>query len=90
MPNLQDHPVAYMKYECTEPLSITRYLRPDRKALMGLQWFMLRKGPAAGEEYRHRCRRHGCHSSRAHHILRSCEDMEQPLGQTLSCYENNI
>jgi len=46
--NLQDHPVAYMKYECTEPLSITRYLRPDRMALMGMQWFMFHKGPAAG------------------------------------------
>lgn len=46
--NLQDHPCAYMKYECTEPLSITRYMRPDRMAVMGLQWFMFHKGPAAG------------------------------------------
>ena len=37
-----------MKYECTEPLSITRYLRPDRMALAGLQWFVLHRGPAAG------------------------------------------
>ena len=46
--NLQDHPVVYMRYECTEPVSITRFLRPDRMALMGLQWFMLNSGPAAG------------------------------------------
>jgi choline dehydrogenase len=46
--NLQDHPCVYMKYECTEPLSITRYLRPDRMALAGLQWFALHRGPAAG------------------------------------------
>ena len=46
--NLQDHPCVYMKYECTEPLSITRYLRPDRMALAGMQWFVLHRGPAAG------------------------------------------
>jgi len=46
--NLQDHPVAYMKFECSEPVSVTRYLRPDRKALAGMQWFLFKKGPAAG------------------------------------------
>ena len=46
--NLQDHPCVYMKYECTEPLSITRHLRPDRMAIAGLQWFAFHRGPAAG------------------------------------------
>ena len=46
--NLQDHPVVYMKFECSEPVSITRYLRPDRKVLMGMQWFLFKTGPAAG------------------------------------------
>ncbi len=40
--------MVYMKYECSEPLSITRYLRPDRMAVMGIQWFAFRSGPAAG------------------------------------------
>jgi choline dehydrogenase len=46
--NLQDHAAAYMQYECPEPLSVTKYLRPDRKLMMGLQWFLFQKGPAAG------------------------------------------
>ena len=46
--NLQDHPCVYMKYECSEPLSITRYLRPDRMAVAAIQWFVLHRGPAAG------------------------------------------
>jgi choline dehydrogenase len=46
--NLQDHPCVYMQYECSQPLSITRHLRPDRMAIMGAQWFLFRRGPAAG------------------------------------------
>lgn len=46
--NLQDHPVAYMRYESSKPLSITRHLRPDRMALAGLKWFAMKSGPAAG------------------------------------------
>jgi choline dehydrogenase len=46
--NLQDHPCVYVKYECAEPLSITRHLRPDRMAIAAMQWFLLHRGPAAG------------------------------------------
>jgi choline dehydrogenase len=46
--NLQDHAAAYMQYECPEPVSVTKYLRADRKLMMGMQWFLFQKGPAAG------------------------------------------
>jgi choline dehydrogenase len=46
--NLHDHPVAYMKFECPEPISVIRYLRPDRMALAGAQWLLFQSGPAAG------------------------------------------
>ncbi len=45
--NLQDHPLVYMKWECTEPVSISRYARPHRKALAGAQWALFGSGPAA-------------------------------------------
>jgi choline dehydrogenase len=46
--NLQDHPCVYMQYACADPLSVTRHLRLDRMVVMGLQWFLFQRGPAAG------------------------------------------
>jgi choline dehydrogenase len=45
--NLQDHPLVYMKWACTEPVSISRYARPHRKVMAGIQWGLLGAGPAA-------------------------------------------
>jgi choline dehydrogenase len=43
--NLQDHPCIYMKYECTEPISVARYLQPHRKIAAGMQWLLFHSGP---------------------------------------------
>ena len=46
--NLQDHLNITTQYDCTDPnLTFDRYSRPDRTALLGLQYLLSRSGPAA-------------------------------------------
>ncbi len=45
--NLQDHPILYPKYRSRNADSPIRYQRLDRKARVGLQWLLTRRGPGA-------------------------------------------
>ena len=45
--NLQDHPILYPKYRSKHRDSPIRYQRLDRKARVGLQWLLTRRGPGA-------------------------------------------
>lgn len=45
--NLQDHPILYLKYQVDKPVSIYKYMRPDRMALAGAQWMATHTGPGA-------------------------------------------
>jgi choline dehydrogenase len=45
--NLQDHPVAYMKFLVDKPVSMSRYLRQDRKLYTGARWIATHTGPGA-------------------------------------------
>ena len=45
--NLQDHPVAYMKFLIDKPVSMSRYLRKDRMLYAGARWMATHTGPGA-------------------------------------------
>ncbi len=45
--NLQDHPLVYMKFRIEQPVSMSRYMRPDLMALTGARWITTRGGPGA-------------------------------------------
>lgn len=45
--NLQDHLEYYMQYECKKPITLYSISNPLKKAAVGLQWFLTRRGLAA-------------------------------------------
>lgn len=45
--NLQDHLEFYMQYECKQPITLFSMTNPVRKAAVGVQWFLTKKGKAA-------------------------------------------
>ena len=45
--NLQDHLETYVQYECTKPVTLYSSFNPINMALIGLQWFLFKKGIAA-------------------------------------------
>ena len=45
--NLQDHLEIHIQHRSKKPVSLNRYLRPDRMVKVGLQWFMFKTGVAA-------------------------------------------
>ena len=45
--NLQDHLETYVQYECTKPVTLYSTFNPINMALIGLQWFLFKKGIAA-------------------------------------------
>jgi choline dehydrogenase len=45
--DLQDHPVVYMKFLVDQPVSMSRYLRIDRKLCVGARWMATHTGPGA-------------------------------------------
>ncbi len=45
--NLQDHLETYVQYECTKPVTLYNSFNPINMALIGLQWFLFKKGIAA-------------------------------------------
>jgi choline dehydrogenase len=49
--NLQDHVNINIKYESLLPVSNTNLLKLHRKALLGLQWLITRKGPGATNHF---------------------------------------
>lgn len=42
--NLQDHPEIHVQYEATEPVSLNGEQRWHRRAIIGLEWFLLKRG----------------------------------------------
>lgn len=45
--NLQDHLAAYVSYDCLQPITLNRLMRPDRAVLAVLQALVLGSGPAS-------------------------------------------
>ncbi|MCZ4433195.1 choline dehydrogenase [Agrobacterium sp. SOY23] len=45
--NLQDHFETHIQVESDLRHSLNQYLRPDKMVSAGIQWFLLKKGPAA-------------------------------------------
>jgi choline dehydrogenase len=45
--NLQDHLEVHIQHHCTKPVSLNRYLRPDRMVQAGLRWFAFKTGVCA-------------------------------------------
>ena len=45
--NLQDHLEVHIQHHCTKPISLNRYLRPDRMVQAGIQWFISKTGVCA-------------------------------------------
>ena len=45
--NLQDHPLIYMKYRIDKPVSMSRYMRPDRMLYTGARCLASHTGPGA-------------------------------------------
>ena len=49
--NLQDHLEVYVQHACTQPVSQQPALRWWNKPWIGLQWLLLRRGPAATNHF---------------------------------------
>ena len=49
--NLQDHLEVYVQHSCTQPVSMQPSLSLWRYPLIGLQWLLSRKGPAATNHF---------------------------------------
>jgi choline dehydrogenase len=49
--HLQDHLEAYVQHRCTQPLSMAPALALWRRPCIGLQWLLLRSGPAATNHF---------------------------------------
>ena len=49
--NLQDHLEAYIQYACLQPVSMQPYLAKWRMPIIGLQWLLARRGPAATNHF---------------------------------------
>lgn len=45
--NLQDHPLVYMKWRTTRPVSMSRYMRKDMMLYTGARWLTTHTGPGA-------------------------------------------
>jgi choline dehydrogenase len=45
--NLQNHPLAYMKFATDKPVSLSREMRPERMLYTGVRWLTTHTGPGA-------------------------------------------
>ncbi len=45
--NLQDHVEVFVQRECTQPVSLLKYLTPLGRLRVGLRWFLTHGGPGA-------------------------------------------
>ena len=45
--NLHDHAELDLQWECMQPISLNKYLRPHHMALAGIRWALFRSGVAA-------------------------------------------
>ncbi len=49
--NLQDHIDAVVQYECTQPITLLRDMKPLAKLKSGINWFLSKKGAAASNHF---------------------------------------
>lgn len=49
--NLQDHLEVYIQHACTQPVSVYPALKWYNKPWVGLQWLLLKRGPAATNHF---------------------------------------
>ena len=49
--NLQDHLEVYIQYACKQPVSMAPALKMWRRPLIGLEWWLLRRGPGATNHF---------------------------------------
>lgn len=49
--NLQDHPDVTIQFWCKTPHGLYATTRNPRRTLVGLQWFLLKSGPAASNQF---------------------------------------
>jgi choline dehydrogenase len=49
--NLQDHVDVSLKQYCTRPITNSPLLRPHRKLLIGIEWILTKRGPAATNQF---------------------------------------
>ena len=42
--NLHDHPEVHIQHRYSQPITLNRYLRADRKVRVGLEWFLFKSG----------------------------------------------
>ncbi|HYP44933.1 MAG TPA: choline dehydrogenase [Propionibacteriaceae bacterium] len=49
--NLQDHLEVYIQHACTQPVTMQPYLAKWRMPIIGLQWLLARRGPAATNHF---------------------------------------
>jgi choline dehydrogenase len=49
--NLQDHLEVYIQYACKQPVSMAPALKMWRRPFIGLEWWLLRRGPGATNHF---------------------------------------
>ncbi len=49
--NLQDHAEVSLQYESRQPITTTPYLKPWRKAMLGIQWLFTKQGLGATNHF---------------------------------------
>ena len=45
--NLHDHLEIHVQHRCKQPVSLNGYLKPHRMVMVGLEWFLLKRGVGA-------------------------------------------
>jgi choline dehydrogenase len=49
--NLQDHLEVYIQHNCTQPVSMQKYMKQRYKPIIGAQWLFARRGPGATNHF---------------------------------------
>jgi len=49
--NMQDHLEVYVQHGCKQPVSMVPYLKLSKRPLVGLQWYLAKRGPAATNHF---------------------------------------
>ncbi|MGX5831790.1 choline dehydrogenase [Mesorhizobium sp. 43Arga] len=49
--NLQDHPDLPIQYACRQPVTLRRHATWPRRAVVGLDWFLFKRGIAASNQF---------------------------------------
>ena len=49
--NLQDHVETFVEHECTQPITLYKYMKPWNAALIGLEWLLFRRGMGVSSHF---------------------------------------